>query len=126
MNARWNVSQWSRRQWAVAIVLVVLVTLTPLAWVQWQQVRMLQDVSRKQVDSIMWQAYQLEYELFRLDDALHAATDPTTEGQTPVDAFELQERYEVFYSRIQLLTGMPRRDLLESSTAFTEALQGIR
>ena len=121
MNSRWNVSRWSRGQWAAAIASVVLITLTPLAWVQWQQVRMLQDVSRNQVDSIMWQAYQLEYELFRLDDALHEAATSTV----PVDAGELQERYEVFFSRIQLVTDIPRKDLMADTSAYQEAVAGV-
>jgi len=122
MTSRWDVAAWTRRQWLVAVALVMLATLTPLGWIQWQQVRMLQDVSRNQVDSIMWQAYQLGNELNRLDDALHHATDPAT----TVDATYLLERYEVFFSRIQLVTDMPRKDLLEPTPAYREAIEQLR
>jgi hypothetical protein len=122
MNPEWNISGWSRRQWGLVILSVVLATLTPLGWIQWQQVRMLQDVSRNQVDSIMWQAYQLEYELFRLDDSLHQASSP----DSSLEVADLLERYEVFFSRIRLVTDMPRKDLLERNPRYDEAINGVR
>jgi len=122
MTSRWNVSTWSRREWGVAIAFVVLVTLSPLGWIQWQQVRMLQDVSRNQVDSIMWQAYQLEHELFRLDDSLQQFAEP----DSTLDGADVQERYEVFFSRIRLVTDMPRKDLLEPTAAYGEAIAGVQ
>jgi two-component system, sensor histidine kinase len=109
-----NLAKWNRRHWAVVVTLLLTLTLTPLGWIQWRQVRVLDDMSSKQVDAIMWQAYQLERELSRLAQELHRAqrqpemTDPWT----------LQERYEVFLSRIDLLTKIPRRDLLENSPSF--------
>lgn len=122
MSSRWNVSGWSRRQWGLAIAFVILVTLTPLGWIQWQQVRMLQDVSRNQVDSIMWQAYQLERELERLTQNLQAAV----ESNSDVDGADLAERYDVFYSRILLLTEMPRRDLLDHTEPYKEAVARLQ
>jgi two-component system, sensor histidine kinase len=62
-----NLAQWQRRHWVAAIAVLLSVTLTPLAWIQWRQANMLDDISVNQVDSIMWQAYQLERELSRLE-----------------------------------------------------------
>jgi hypothetical protein len=101
----------------VAITLLLILTLTPLGWIQWRQVRVLDDMSHNQVDAIMWQAYQLERELSRLDQALHKAQ---RQPQT-TDPWALVERYEVFLSRIDLLTKIPRRDLLQNSPSFAAA-----
>ena len=122
MTFRWNMSSWRRRQWAVVVAMVVLITLTPLAWIQWQQARMIEDVSRHQFESMMWQAYQLGYELNRLDDSLQKASVP---GST-VSGADLLERYEVFFSRIQLVTDMPRKDLLEASSTFAGATEQVK
>ena len=114
-------SQWRRRHWVASAVAVLLITLTPLAWIQWQQFRLLEDVSTNQVDSIMWQAYQLERELSRLDAQLHQAT-MSPDGMDP---YALTERYEVFLSRIALLTQIPRRDLIESTPAYADAIRAV-
>lgn len=117
-----NLAKWQGRQWAMAIVGLLVVTLTPLAWIQWQQFKMLDDVSTNQVDSIMWQAYQLERELTVLDAHLHeAAINPEA-----VDPYELAERYEVFLSRIDLLTKIPRRDLIEKTPEYIQAIESIK
>jgi signal transduction histidine kinase/ActR/RegA family two-component response regulator/HPt (histidine-containing phosphotransfer) domain-containing protein len=111
-----NLARWQGRQWAIALSLLLAFTLTPLGWIQWRQFRLLDDVSNNQVDSIMWQAYQLERELGRLRQSLTHAGSPEVDGDT------LVERYEVFLSRIDLLTNIPRRDLLEASYEYTATL----
>lgn len=116
-----DLAQWRRWQWVSAVAVLLAVTLTPLAWIQWQQVKLLEDVSKNQVDSIMWQAYQLERELGRLDAHLLEATG----NPRPLDPYELSERYEVFLSRIDLVTRIPRRDLIDSTPAYNEALSAI-
>ncbi|MFW5332639.1 ATP-binding protein [Hydrogenophaga sp. ZJX-1] len=108
-----NLARWQGRQWVIALTLLLAITLTPLGWIQWRQFRLLDDVSNNQVDSIMWQAYQLERELGRLRQSLTHAGSPEVDGET------LVERYEVFLSRIDLLTKIPRRDLLEASYEYT-------
>ncbi len=117
-----NLARWRGRQWAMAISLMLAVTLTPLGWIQWRQYRMLDDVSTNQVDSIMWQAYQLERELGRLE---HSIMDALQAPGT-VDGYELLERYEVYLSRIDLLAKIPRRDLLESSFEYTSTMTKVR
>ena len=117
-----NLARWQGRQWAIAITLLLAITLTPLVWIQWRQYRMLEEASKNQVDSIMWQAYQLERELGRLE---HAVMDGL-QASAPVDGYELQERYEVFLSRIDLLAKIPRRDLLEKSFEYTASMAKIK
>lgn len=112
-----DLASWQRRQWAMALAGLLLVTLSPLAWIQWQQLRLLDDVSTNQVDSIMWQAYQLEREMGRLKSRLQEAGNPAP----AITEWELLEGYEIFLSRIDLLTKIPRRDLLESTPVFERA-----
>ncbi len=116
-----NLATWERRHWVIAISVFLAVTLTPLGWIQWRQVRMLDDASTNQVDSIMWQAYQLERELTRLEQAVHdAELRPEL-----ADAWAMVERYEIFLSRIDLLTKIPRRDLLEGTPVYAQAQQKL-
>ncbi|WP_439517919.1 ATP-binding protein [Hydrogenophaga sp.] len=117
-----GMARWQPRQWAMAIAALLLVTLSPLGWIQWQQYRLLDDLAGNQVDSIMWQAYQLEHELGRLEKSMDGAVS----GGPDVNPDELAERYEIFLSRIDLLTQIPRRDLLESSPSYLVALEQIR
>jgi len=116
-----NLARWQGRQWAMALSLLLAITLVPLGWIQWRQYQMLEDVSVNQVDSIMWQAYQLERELGRLE---HSVMD-AIQAPGPVDGYALLERYEVFLSRIDLLTKIPRRDLLEASVEYNATFQKI-
>ena len=58
---------------------------------------MLDDLSNNQVDSIMWQAYQLEREMGRMEHAIMEARRATE----PVDGYDLLERYGPdFHARI--------------------------
>ncbi|MDO9033491.1 MAG: ATP-binding protein [Hydrogenophaga sp.] len=116
-----NLARWQGRQWALALSLLLAITLVPLGWIQWRQYRMLEYVSVNQVDSIMWQAYQLEREMGRLEHSVMEAI----QAPGPVDGYALLERYEVFLSRIDLLTKIPRRDLLETSFEYTATITKI-
>jgi signal transduction histidine kinase/CheY-like chemotaxis protein/HPt (histidine-containing phosphotransfer) domain-containing protein len=117
-----TLSRWEWRHWLVVIGTLLAVTLTPLGWIQWQQVRMLDDMSSNQVESYLWQAYQLDRELSRLDRFVsHALIDPST-----IDAAALQVRYEVFLSRIDLLISVPRRDLLQISAVFAQTIAALQ
>jgi two-component system, sensor histidine kinase len=113
---------WRAPQWALAITALLLATLTPLGWLGWLQWQTLQDTDTRQVDSIMWQAYQLEHELTRLDQVVMEAGD----AGSSVQPEDLQERYEVFLSRINLLTEIPRRDLLDAWGGFDPVLKMLQ
>ena len=120
MNSRpTGVAGWRVGQWVAAIGAALLVTLTPLSYIQWKQFNLMQDVAINQIDSIMWQAYQLERELSHLAYAMHASTDP----DIAVDPDFLVERYEVFVSRIAVVTDIPRNDLLNTTPAYSEAIR---
>jgi signal transduction histidine kinase/DNA-binding NarL/FixJ family response regulator len=114
-------SRWSSWHRLAGIAALLAVTLTPLGWIQWKQVGLLNDLSNNQVDAIMWQAYQLERELFRLDTIVsQARLDPAA-----IDPYELLTRYEIFLSRIDQITGVPRRDLLEKSDPYLQATGAV-
>ncbi|MBX3609649.1 MAG: response regulator [Hydrogenophaga sp.] len=114
-------ASWGPQKWTLAISVLLILTLTPLGFIQWRQWQMLQDTDARQVDSIMWQAYQLERELSRLDTVIDEALH-----QGPgVTADDLFERHEIFLSRVKLLTDIPRRDLLDSWQGFGPLLQEI-
>jgi signal transduction histidine kinase/CheY-like chemotaxis protein/HPt (histidine-containing phosphotransfer) domain-containing protein len=116
-----GIAAWGPRQWTVMIMALLILTLTPLGLIQWRQWQKLQDTELRQVDSIMWQAYQLERELSRfdtvLDEAIHRSADVLSD--------DLVERREIFLSRVKLLTDIPRRDLLEAWSGFAPLLEEI-
>jgi signal transduction histidine kinase len=70
----------------------------------------------------MWHAYQLESELHQLERALEQASGLR---QPAVGADDLSERYEIFLSRVGVLIDLPRRDDLDTQTAYIQALSGI-
>lgn len=120
MNSRpAGVAGWRVGHWVAAIGAALLVTLTPLSYIQWKQFNLMQDVAINQVDSIMWQSYQLERELSHLAYAVHSSIDPESRVETDF----LVERYEVFVSRIALVTDMPRSDLLNTTPAYLNAIE---
>lgn len=113
---------WGPRQWTLAISALLMVTLIPLGWLQWRQWQLLQDTDTRQVDSIMWQAYQLERELTRLDEVVVAAS----RREPNVLPEDLMERHEVFLSRIELISAIPRRDLLAAWHGFEPLLLEVQ
>ncbi len=120
MNSRpTGLNGWRVGHWLVAIGTALLLTLTPLSYIQWKQFNLMQDVAINQVDSIMWQAYQLERELGHLAYAVNSSLN----AESTVEPDFLVERYEVFVSRIALVTDMPRSDLLNTAQAYREAFR---
>ena len=117
-----GLARWQPRHWAAAVGAALLVTLTPLTYIQWDQLRTMQSLKTNQVDSLLWAAYQLEREASRLTYLLH---DSVSHPYQKVTGDELVERYEVFASRLPLLTRIPRRDLIENEAAYTAAVQGV-
>ena len=123
MNTRpTGFSGWRLGHWVAAIGAALLVTLTPLSYIQWKQFNLMQDVAVNQIDSIMWQSYQLERELSHLSYAMQASL----EAEAVVDSDALVERYEVFVSRIALVTDMPRSDLLNTTPAYRDGIALVR
>ena len=115
-------TRWSITRWVWTVGLVLTITITPLAWIQWQQFRLLDDISSSQTESPMWHAYQLESELHQLERALEQASGIR---QPAIGADDLSERYEIFLSRVGVLIDLPRRDDLDTQTAYIQALSGI-
>jgi two-component system, sensor histidine kinase len=114
-------TRWSLARWVWTVSLVLTVTLTPLAWIQWQQFRLLENISSSQTESPMWHAYKLESELHQLERALALAS-----AQNPtVNPDELSIRYEIFLSRVGVLIDLPRRDDLDTQTIYQQAMAGV-
>ena len=122
-NEATGLARWKTRQWVLAITALLLLTLTPLVWIQWQQFQVMKNLATHQIDSLTWQAYQLERETARLAYAIHVIEHAHPDAAEPIDADELGQRYDVFLSRIQLIEDVPRRDLLDKTTAYREAMR---
>lgn len=118
-----GLARWRPRHWAMAVGAALLVTLTPLTYIQWNQLQTMKSLKANQVDSILWAAYQLEREASRLSHLLHESVAQSTKSVPSADLFE---RYEVFASRVPLLTEIPRRDLVENDAAYINAINAVR
>ena len=114
-------TRWSIARWVWTVSLVLIVTLTPLAWIQWQQFKLLDNISNSQTESPMWHAYQLESELNQLERAVELASGPSP----TVSAEDLSIRYEIFLSRVGVLIDLPRRDDLDTQSVYQEAMSGL-
>jgi signal transduction histidine kinase/CheY-like chemotaxis protein len=96
------------------MVLVLTAIFGGIGWLQTQSLALLNAKVVYQGDNIVWSFFQLETESLRLGQALRAAAvqpDPT--APVFLDAMEaLNERYEIFVSRISLVEPERTRDVM--------------
>lgn len=102
----------NRRFWAWLLV-VLLLPLPLIMYVQYKQFGLLDDVARTQIDSVTWQTFQLEKEHMRLVHALHQSID---DGDY-ISNEELLKRYEVYVSRVELVSNVVSKGLLDDQDA---------
>ena len=84
------------KRWIWLIVAILLAAFAGVGAVQWQQLQLLNSMVLYDSDNIVWNFYQVEHELTRLQHALaDASRDPDH-----LDREALQLRYDVFVSRL--------------------------
>ncbi|WP_434627233.1 response regulator [Chromobacterium sp. CV08] len=103
----------AKRQHPSWLMLIMIgVTLTAafagVAYLQFRQSQILSGALQYQDDNIAWSYFQLETEQMRLQSALHDAQHGL---QTPD---QLQQRYDIFVSRIGIIRGGLYRSLLQA------------
>ena len=89
----------SRGRWVLLLGLAVAAAFAAVAWVQWRQFMLLNTSVRMTDDNVVWSFFQLETEYLALREALHESV----EHMGTADTEGLQERYEIFVSRIDLV-----------------------
>jgi two-component system, sensor histidine kinase len=106
---------------AVLAVFSLFLALVPVLMIQFQKARVAQLESQSRVDSVMWIAYQFEREHSRMRMALRNMIDfPTATAQQ-----DLVLRYDIFFSRFDLMKTSPSLDYLRPSKEYRAMLEAF-
>jgi two-component system, sensor histidine kinase len=109
---------------AVLAVFSLFLALVPVLMIQYQQSRVMQVGATTRVDSVLWITYQFEREHSRLRMALRNVI----ESPTPSAQQELILKYDIFFSRFDLVKTSPSLEYLHKAPeyrAVTEALDAF-
>ena len=105
----------------VALAAFSALMMTPIIVIQFKQSRLVHELTNTQYDSITWQFFQLEREhgkLLRILDRVH-------DDDALPSADELLERYEIFVSRLILVSDYQRTHQIDHLPANTYVLQEL-
>jgi two-component system, sensor histidine kinase len=106
---------------AALAAISLFLTLVPLSIFHNQHSRATYLLAENKVDSILWQIYQLEREHGRLRMALHQALEaPPSAGQQ-----DLALRYDIFFSRYEVVKNSPTLAPLHRIAAYQDAVVAL-
>ncbi len=109
---------------AVLTIFSFFLATIPVLMIQLQKSQLLQVAAQSRVDSVLWITYQFEREHSRLRMALrNVIENPSSSVQQ-----ELALRYDIFFSRFDLLKSSPSLDYLHGTQEFravVTALEGF-
>ncbi|UFS55569.1 ATP-binding protein [Comamonadaceae bacterium M7527] len=107
--------------WAAAPIVLISLVLTPLAVLQYRQYQALTQQPQFENDSVIMLAYQLEREALRFALTLeqYTATPPATTAQ------ELIKRFDIFYSRVNLLENSLGAQVLGATKDYREGMLAV-
>jgi two-component system, sensor histidine kinase len=106
---------------AVLITLSLFLTLIPLLMIQLQKSQLRQVASQSRVDSVLWITYQFEREHSRLRVALRNAID----NPTPGAGQDLALRYDILFSRFDLIKNSPSLAYLHNAKEYLAVLNTL-
>lgn len=98
-----------------AIGLALVLAFTGIAYLYQQQDALLASASRYRPGYLPWYSFQIEKEAMRLHEALHALRDTEGAAAATDKLAEVQLRFEVLASRVQVLDDARDRHALEQS-----------
>ncbi len=97
-------------RWLALVGAVLALTFAAVAWVEWRQFELLDKASRYADENIGWSFFQVEVEQLALRDALRQALE-TRDADADTDEI-LRQRYEIFVSRVNLISPARIRAIL--------------
>ncbi|MFC6670303.1 putative bifunctional diguanylate cyclase/phosphodiesterase [Marinobacterium aestuariivivens] len=109
------------KYWLILISAALLLVFSVVLYIQYHQSRLLNSTVQYNESNVSWNVFQLEAESLRFGTYLQNALDPAS----PDSLDELQLRYEIFYSRADVLKNNPSAPLLLDETAYKAVLQNI-
>ncbi|MEL4178070.1 ATP-binding protein [Roseateles sp. PN1] len=110
-----------RRRWtvlAVTMALALITTFGGVAMLQHRQTELLNATGRYEEDYLAWSLFQLEAEFLKLQLSLQQALD----SQSRVDAEQVEQRFEIFVSRINLIESEYAAKMLRGSPNYDATL----
>jgi len=115
-----NMFKGRKRQW-IALALFSALMMTPIVVIQLNQMRLIQEVTSTQFDSITWQFFQLEREQGKLLRVL----DRVGREDVQPSAEDLIERYEIYVSRLIVIKDFQATGSVEQATAYPKLLKEL-
>jgi two-component system, sensor histidine kinase len=111
----------SQRRYVVAAALALLAALAAIGWTQWRQHRLLDSTVQYQDDYLQISLAQLQIEYLRLHGALQTAAQAAVPDR---DAVQL--RYDIFVSRVDLLSSPRVQRVVPNSAELQRVLAQIK
>jgi signal transduction histidine kinase/DNA-binding response OmpR family regulator len=116
-----------RRGWLVMLATTLVLALLAAAYVQWRQYNLLDSSVHYQNDALGWSFFQLETEHLRLRNQMHEALADLSLTQSRAAASEaLQNRYDIFVSRISLVDHERAARIMPDHSIYTQAMFQVR
>jgi two-component system, sensor histidine kinase len=116
-----------RRGWLVMLATTLVLALLAAAYVQWRQYNLLDSSVHYQNDALGWSFFQLETEHLRLRNQMHEALADLSLTQSHAAAPEaLQNRYDIFVSRISLVDHERAARIMPDHSIYTQAMFQVR
>nr|WP_295080989.1 ATP-binding protein [uncultured Roseateles sp.] len=106
-----------RRRWSVlaaSMVLALVTTFGGVAMLQHRQTELLNATGRYEEDYLAWSLFQLEAEFLKLQLSLQQALD----SPSRIDAEQVEQRFEIFVSRINLIESEYAAKMLQASPNY--------
>jgi two-component system, sensor histidine kinase len=111
----------SQRRYVVAAALALLAALAAIGWTQWRQHQLLDSTLQYQDDYLQISLAQLQIEYLRLHGALQDAAHAAAPDQNAV-----QLRYDIFVSRVDLLSSPRVQRVVPNSGELQRVLAQIK
>ena len=111
-----------RSQWTLALIGgVLMLALAGVAWLQSQSIQLLNATVVYKGDNAVWGIFQFESEYLRVRRLLEVvAADPTPEQREM-----LQQRYEIFVSRVRLVDPERTSDVMRALPAQRRVIDAV-
>lgn len=111
-----------RSQWTLALIgAALMLALAGVAWLQSQSIQLLNATVAYKGDNAVWGVFQFESEYLRVRRLLEAvAFHPTPEHQDM-----LQQRYEIFVSRVRLVDPERTSDVMHALPAQRRVIDAV-
>eukprot|EP01137_Pigoraptor_chileana_P031313 Opistho-2@18976 len=121
-TARLSAAPPPRRPWRILLVAMgamLVMAFGAVGLLQSRQFELLNQTQRYQDDYLVWSLFQFETEYLKLRLALEQAAGPSV----AVDAENVEQRYEIFVSRLSLIEGEHAAKILSNHPDYRRTLE---